>query len=207
MSKVFSAHAVSVDELGLRLGPRRGVCAREATPRAVGGAGVRRFPVSGVGAAVPTRQAHQSRPPAVVWALAQRARRRVLPQPGLRGRRCSAGGPSRRSGAKSSRPWSSSGSRSTSATAPKQSSLAGTASKRLAPSTTSSAGPDASFWRRTRSCCGPSSKAPAHRWPSEGSGCCSTTVNLREQDKGEIGHARRHSIHVDVTGRLRRQRP
>jgi hypothetical protein len=58
---------------------------------------VRRFAVSGGGAAVPTRQAHQSRPPAVVRALAQRTRRRVLPQPGLRGRRCSAGGPFPRS--------------------------------------------------------------------------------------------------------------
>jgi hypothetical protein len=64
------------------------------------------------------------------------------------------------------------------ATAPKQYSSAGTASEPLAPSTTWSAGPDASYWRRTTSCCGPSSRKPEHRWPSEGSGCCSTTVNL-----------------------------
>ena len=45
------------------------------------------------------------------------------------------------------------------ATAPKQSSSAGTASEPLAPSTTWSAGPDASYWRRTSSCCGPSSRS------------------------------------------------
>ena len=40
--------------------------------------------------------------------------------------------------------------------------------------------------------------------PSAGSGCCSTTVNLtRTRDRGEIGHARRHFVHVDVTGRVR----
>jgi RibD C-terminal domain len=40
--------------------------------------------------------------------------------------------------------------------------------------------------------------------PSGGSGCCSTTVNLtRTRDRGAIGHARRHFVHVDVTGRIR----
>jgi len=29
----------------------------------------------------------------------------------------------------------------------------------------------------------------------------------RNKDKGETGHARRHSVHVDVAGRFRRQRP
>lgn len=30
---------------------------------------------------------------------------------------------------------------------------------------------------------------------------------LFEQDAGVMSHARRHSIHVDVSGRVRRQRP
>jgi maleate cis-trans isomerase len=108
---------------------------------------------------------------------------------------------------KSSRPWSSSGLRSTSATTPKHSSLAATASKPIAPPTTWSAGPDASVWRRTRPYCGRSSKAPSHRWPPEGSGGCSAIGDLTGTIQGEIEHARRHSVHVDVIGWIRRQRP
>lgn len=137
MSKGFSAHAaVSVDELRVRLRPRRGVCAREATPRAVGHAGVLRFPVTGVGAEAPTRQAHHSRPPPWFGPLLNelgaadfRSQRLDVVDPRL------AADLPEDPGQIQPRPWSSSGPRSTSPAAPKRSSSAGTVSKPLAQST------------------------------------------------------------------------